>query len=616
MPALFSKLRKQLLDYRKADFKKRAHLINTAKAAIQSIQGVEKEDVQKAYETLTLSAVLIQYADTLNMMESKKFFKIPEVFKGLEFEFGPGAPKEPGTVTEYFEVSNTPYTQMRLLKPITAIPKNMWKALREKQKELLEKEKITDQYLLDELDIDHPPSDALYPLRVQFQPRLRHREFDCIGPNKNGTFYFYNNPTENCLLLPSGSDNPTFCSSNFRRTEKTSFIHNYLDEHLALHHPNLYNSAAKAYNEINQEEFNSSLMAVIKRFESLVGETIFQNLTYRCKEKKDNAVILSSLISYLNNIGPINTAWTHTKKLKACLQVETFRLTNIYESAIKYLKKSPVKSIEQFGDTKQGGGYQFSDVIFLPKSLTHWLKDKHKLNPENSSKAENIKQRQILDLLKNKEQINFSTLLTVLQSTKKVKEQTPLNRLAEIFEEVKKILLAKADRVIQNENESHQALLSTYQYQITRLKNYLQSNIQNDKKYNSLIKHINQLIHDLEASTDKIPLETQAVIAEGTLQLVYNQMTPDQYNELAKNFMQGEKRPALIKLGVAMLAIALAVTALAAFGVLPVIAAGVGAGSVFLISCGLFAKARESGLRKDMSNLTKDTAKLLPTPTA
>jgi hypothetical protein len=420
---LFDDLRAQLLSYKHANASARQNTLDQLALFIENIptQTIPK-DIEEANSICTkfaYAATLINYADALHRIETQQYFDILVDFKMSALL------KETDTyakLNQYIEFHPTA-PQMKLLKPVEEIPKEIWQLFRDAQKETLARAGKTGMFHLDELPITNDLPDQLYPLPIQMFGRATNFAVDRLAMRADGAFRFAQR--FGMFLLPGGG--MVEVDADLTQSERT-LLCKMLDEHLEEEHANLWHKAANDYNQINLASFLTVLDHTIKHKKMTVNnQDVIPLLDALLLEQAPPASILAEAIRHidqkseqLKSINP-HADIRDLNELRAAIQVETFKLTPIYDEAYHFLKtNTQMVDIEQFGDTRACGGQQISHcflTIGSEKSLEGWFEGKV---PGGVMMGDDLSGSTIVEMslakaLENYSKVKFSHLLIALE---------------------------------------------------------------------------------------------------------------------------------------------------------------------------------------------------------
>jgi hypothetical protein len=364
----FDRLRESLIAYKTSDSAARAEqLQKLTKDLIPAKQKItNNESKHHALIKLAYTATYLNYAYALRCIEKggEYFdilidFKMPEIFQQEAF----------AELAHYFEF-HPRAPQMKLLVPLNHIPPHIWKLFREAQKEHIKHS--STRFNLDELDLDAPmPSEQLYPLPIQMFGHYINYAVDRCNMSATGVFRFAKNPHSGLYTLPGGGMLEVEIADDF-----DTRLRKMLDEHLEEEHANLYQKATLHYNSISPEQFKQAVQTTVQQQQASLDSSTYEALLAMSNnESLDNTSMLTACINTLQSLTP-QTRQTYA--LKAALQVETFKLTALYEEACQHIKtNTSVVEIEQFGDTRACGGRQISYCFLMQgEPLETWFKTK------------------------------------------------------------------------------------------------------------------------------------------------------------------------------------------------------------------------------------------------
>ncbi|MFI5406583.1 MAG: hypothetical protein ACHQ1D_08735, partial [Nitrososphaerales archaeon] len=261
MPQLFTDLGQKLIQYKNASILDRKKIleaaINTLEALPEKEKVTGKDSAKNHFKELSYAATLINYANVLQRMENQDYFDILVDFYKMELS---------DELKKCFEFGKA-FGQMKLKKPINEFTPEIWSQFREAQKAHLLKTSKTHLFNLDQLDINNPPADQLYPIQIQMGGKLQNEAVDRIHADPQGRIRFASR--FGLYLLPGGG---------MVEISDTAKIDDHkrkmLEEHLEEEHANLYQKAASLYDGLATKEFYEALEKVSsgKEFKSMPDE--------------------------------------------------------------------------------------------------------------------------------------------------------------------------------------------------------------------------------------------------------------------------------------------------------------------------------------------------------
>ncbi|VEB33960.1 Uncharacterised protein [Legionella sainthelensi] len=400
---LFSDIEPMLLHYKNTNALTRRGMLLDALSAVQKLSGqiISKGDAKEHYKVLCYTATLINYADVLNRIENQQFFDILFDFYKMEID---------AELCDWFEFGSP--GQMRLKKPISEYTPEIWEKFRTAQKEHLKKIGQEGAFNLDQLDINHPPVNQLYPIQIQMFRKLFNEAVDRISVDAKGQIRFAKR--HGLYQLPGGgmveaSDLPTVEGWTYRM----------LQEHLEEEHANLFIKAAPLYNELDKTIFEQRLLEILdsQQTQSLPND-FRKTLKKIIHDENTNATCLHSMIKAIDEQKE-NEKNDHVRKslieLRARMQVQIFKLTPLFAEAFEYIKKnSKCVDIKQNLDTRAAGGFQISHVFICNHPLEEWFREKfHGLSDElgDDLSGSKIERLTLLESIAQFKKIKFSHLL-------------------------------------------------------------------------------------------------------------------------------------------------------------------------------------------------------------
>lgn len=400
---LFSDIEPMLLQYKNTDALKRREILLDAITAVQKLSGEisSKDDAKGHYKLLSYTATLISYADVLNRIENQKFFEILLDFYNMDLN---------AKLSDWFEFG--PLGQMRLKKPLPEYTPEIWEKFRTAQKEHLGKTGKEGTFNLDQLDINHPPVNQLYPIQIQMFRKLFNEAVDKISVDAKGQIRFAKR--HGLYQLPGGG---MVEASDAGTVE--GWAYKMLQEHLEEEHANLFIKAAPLYNQLDKILFNQRLLKIFNSPQTQTLSNDFQKiLKNRINVEDTNAKCLHRIINAIDEQKE-NEKNEHIRKslseLRAQIQVQTFELTPLFAEAFAYAKEnSKCIDIKQYLDSRAAGGFQISHVFIFSYPLEEWFREKfNSPNDElgddlSGSKIERLTLLQSIAQFKN---IKYSHLL-------------------------------------------------------------------------------------------------------------------------------------------------------------------------------------------------------------
>ncbi len=623
MPIMFHNLREQLIQYKEADGTRRQDIMDAAIREINHLPATVSDNTQAAHiaQIMAYTATLINYGNALHSIEHQDFFdilsdfKMPAMFDKAEF----------AALKDYFEFHPAPPApKMRLKKPIDEIPTPIWQLFREAQKAQLVAKGTAHKFNLDELDILNPPKDQLYPLPMQMMGKYENGAVDRTSANSRGEYRF--SKRNGFYLLPGGG----MIEIDLTNTLDIK-LYKMLDEHLEEEQANLWTTAAEYYNKIDRKLFIEAMETCIENTPMLedIHPNLRSDLLNLISERPllSNAAILADVIEKIN---PMNfaesiassdrvTLETRLANLRAAVQVETFKLTDLYKQAFDHIKSNTiVKQIEQFGDTRACGGKQISySGLMTGQPLEEWFKEKlsgaeGELGDDLTGST--IERLTLLQALSKFNTIKFSHLLIVLANQLECyhhktldinsswdKQQYDDARIALMIGASHVAELEKASTTVNNQNDLNTEE-NAYQSALRALTKRATACDLNNKMKQHLIKLLAE-IRTLKASGDEHTAALTQALTE-TNALLDGSLAPTAYEQTAKT-MQGYPSQGMRVIGGIMLAISLIAIGIALAGIFVPIAAAT-AGTYALTSAVCFFSSRQQGLSKAMSQLAHD----------
>ncbi|KTD13720.1 hypothetical protein Lgra_0855 [Legionella gratiana] len=364
---LFSNLEPMLLQYKNTNAQTRKTLLLDVITTVQKLSGeiTSTNEAKEHYKVLSYAATLINYADALNRMEHQQFFDILIDFYKMDLD---------DELQDWFEFGSP--GQMRLKKPISAYTPEIWKKFRTAQKAHLKKINKEDDFDLDQLDINHPPVNQLYPIQIQMLGKLFNESVDRISINAKGQIRFAKR--FGFYLLPGGG-----MVEMSHSTKANNLEHKMLEEHLEEEHANLYIKAAPLYNELDKAVFDKRLLETLdsKQAQSLPNEFRI-NLKEIAGDEDTNAARLHHLVDAIDaqkEKEQNDSVKKSLVELRALIQVQTFELTPLFTEAFEYIKTNAKRvDIQQYLDTRAAGGFQMSHTFIITQPLEKWFKEKFK----------------------------------------------------------------------------------------------------------------------------------------------------------------------------------------------------------------------------------------------
>ena len=408
---LYNDLREKLISFQRATVQDRQVMLRSSIDALNTLDAriENKEQAINAYRQLTYTATLINYANALWRIDNQEFFdilidfKMPEIFENPAFH----------ALKNYFEF-HPKAPQMRLLQPHTIIPPAIWQLFRDAQKAQLQAKGKAGRFKLDELDISNLPPDQLYPLPIQMFGRYQNEAVDRAWATANGEYTFANR--HGAFLLPGGG----MIEVDLKNTLENTLL-KMLDEHLEEQHGNLWYKAASYYDAIERTTFLETFQSIINK--PKLNPEIHHALTTALSDSEEHATNAKIIANIVQKIDALITQYPTEKKdlnvLRASIQVEPFKLTDLYKEAAAYIKENAVTvKIEQFGDTRACGGRQISNAyLMFGNDLLAWFGNKFnniKAETADDIRGSELVSMTLLEALERFASIKFSHILIVL----------------------------------------------------------------------------------------------------------------------------------------------------------------------------------------------------------
>lgn len=417
---LFQDHRMQLLNFKNLSALNKKSFLQTQLTKLQELgTPANPQAMLQCYETLAFHASLINYGNALHNITHQAFF---DILVNYNFANMKNVLQEDSFIilNDYFEWHPTA-PQMRLKMPIEEIPSHIWHLFRDAQKACLAARGESDKFDLDQLNIDNLPSDQLYPLPIQMFGHYENRAVDRIYANENGEYRFVER--FGVYLLPGGGMVEISIPS-----VKENFIAKMLEEHLEEEQGNLWQTAALYFNQVPAEQFTDKLLKI-------TGSALFRKYGLSAAEdlEQSNAALLQDVIQKINELIMHHANDPKTKSelynLKSNLQVELFKLTDLYTEALNHIREnSVIEVIEQFGDTRACGGKQYSSAfIMLGQPLEAWFLDR--FNQQVGEFSDDIhdaklKPMTLLQAITEFDKVKFSHLLIALAHTQRTFNNT------------------------------------------------------------------------------------------------------------------------------------------------------------------------------------------------
>lgn len=416
---LFEDLRRLLIEYKKSSISARQDILRTAANEWEQDYSDCFADRDKFIQLISqqaYTATLINYAEAIRCIEQQDYFdilidfKMTDLFKEERFS----------RLNEYFEFHPTA-PKMRLKKTLANIPKEIWDLFRSAQDVRIrgfstQKAKL---FKLDELLTANPSIDEqLYPLPIQMFGRYHNEAVDRVSMSSDGKFRFAHR--FGVYLLPGGG-----MVENFDREMLKVKM---LEEHLEEEHANLYMTATPYFNAVDRDAFITCLREVLESKKASMAETLYTELLAElAKTELNNGEKLSRQVQHIDQqlgadadilFGSDDMRSLH--ELRAALQVETFKLTTLYQEAVAYIEANTTQvDIEQFCDTRACGGRQLSHCFLMTgESLDSWFQTKFSGmagEPGDDLSGSHIEKMTFWESLSAFERVKFSHILIVLQ---------------------------------------------------------------------------------------------------------------------------------------------------------------------------------------------------------
>ncbi|MCE0724471.1 hypothetical protein [Legionella resiliens] len=461
---LFSDIGPMLIQYKEANTHGRRTMVQDKIAEIKKLSGQVTDQTQAKthYKVLAYAATFINYADVLHRMEHQQYFDILFDFYDMEMD---------KQLSSWFEFGKTP-GQMRLKHPIREYTPEIWEKFRTAQKTHLKKTNKSHLFNLDELNIDCPPAAQLYPIQIQMGGKLENEAVDRIHVDPQGRIRFAQH--HGFYLLPGGG---MIEISNVAKIDDLQ--RKILEEHLEEEHANLYIKAAELYDQLTQHDFNAALIKAFlsKQAQSLSSE-LNDWLRAQILTQDSNATRLQRIINKLdhqiekakNNMDASLGKRSKERQLKnqhllkslielrAVVQVETFKLTLLFDEALQYIKKNTIcVDIQQYLETRVLGGSQIShSFIMCGQSLEEWFT--LQFNGVEGEFGDDISGSEIerltlLEALSKFRRVKFSHILIGLAAYEKCLDNGTL-RVENIwneaqFERVRQVMLEEASKFLE-----------------------------------------------------------------------------------------------------------------------------------------------------------------------
>jgi len=453
---LFADLGPILLNYKKSNIFERQTILIKALVSIKELptEVTNTEEAIAIYTKLSYVATLINYADVLKRMENQDYFDVLVDFYNMPME------DEFTQLKSYFEFGKP--NQMKLKCPIADITPNVWKLFRTAQQAHLKAHNKSYLFDLNQLDINNPPEDQLYPIQIQMGGKLHNEAVDRICANSEGQYRFAKR--HGFYLLPGGGMVELSDSGKIE-----ALMLKMLEEHLEEEHANLYIKAAPLYDQLDKKEFDNVVTTILssKTAQSL-NQHFYIYLKNEATSVNQNSLRLKNIINEINLA--IALALSEGKanehkallQLRAMFQVQTFKKTPLFAKALKHIQQNTkAVDVQQYLDTRVLGGSQMSHSFLMTgKPLEDWFKDQF-----NGAEGEfgddiagsEIERLTLLQALSKFKTIKFSHVLIVLANQIECLNNATLTLQHtwsnEQYEEARKSLEAGVKELLQTEEK-------------------------------------------------------------------------------------------------------------------------------------------------------------------
>lgn len=351
MNTFISQVQYELLNYKKNSVEDRVALLNKRHQILVQLNLKTKATIPiviELFKEWVLTAMLLTYAKILFAIEHQGYFGILADFYQM--------PLDP-ILSAYFEFGSP--VLMRLKKPFEEIPSEIYHSFRASQKHHLIQIGKSAWFNLDELDIDHPPLEQLFPVQIQMMGALYNQAVDRVHVSKDGHFNLVQRQGK--IFLPGGG-----MLERDLHFSKDLILEKILQEYIEEEQANFYRIGRNVIDIIPKSLFQMGLQSY-SRWQALV-----------LREDMLPGDILSSIIKELDS--DLKQCSDFQKQaqlfhLRASIQWKVFKMTSCYQKAMKFLHEQPeIFSIPMFLDIRALGGFQISNTLILPDlSLEQWF---------------------------------------------------------------------------------------------------------------------------------------------------------------------------------------------------------------------------------------------------
>lgn len=268
MPVLFPELTKSLLHYKKSSPLGRTLILLKGIADLAKLpKDVTTTAMAKnAYTKMAFFTQLITYANHLKKIENCEFFEMLGDYNQMG-QFFTNANVLIQDVTnsrfqeidaQYVELNNyfeiKPF-HMRLRKDFSKIPQRIWDLFHTAQLQYLADKGL--KWAITKFDVNHLPTDQLYSL-PQMLGQYNNEAVDRVCANSHGRFAMARNP-QGMLQCPGGG----MIEIDLKHTVETK-RKKMLDEYLEEENGELFQTASLHYNGIDQKQFSTTLLDLLK----------------------------------------------------------------------------------------------------------------------------------------------------------------------------------------------------------------------------------------------------------------------------------------------------------------------------------------------------------------
>lgn len=441
MPIAFQDLTDSLLQYKQSIFLDRNESLDNLIKELLALpeKPKDQEEAKLISRKLAYISQQITYVNNLRKIENQEFVDMLGDYNELGTFFTNNGYAD---LSEYFDIQKFKW---RLKKPIEEIPQTIWDLFHAAQVAFL-KSKGKQDIDIRPIDCLNRPQDQLYPLPQMFF-NYQNEAVDRIYVDTKGQFNMMVGPLG--IQCPGGGMMPKGASAEDKAAQLEALLdekrHQMLDEYLEEENANLFNTAAKFYNEIlDQNQFKARLVESFskKEFAALPDFEAFKIGFLQIIGSPDahsNAELLAKVVAYIETYiktGDDKQQSAQRKlinTLRATVQVETFKLHPIYEKAFQFVKdhSQQVVEIDQVNDVRRGGGHQTASTFLMNEPLEHFFaaKDIQGQVPGDDMTDGKYQRFTLLKLLSNFNKVRFSHIMTVLAGQEAIFDQLDFEQM-------------------------------------------------------------------------------------------------------------------------------------------------------------------------------------------